>query len=99
MPAKTSKAGVWASCLRFSTEEAIVAGIGVLLFFLGLWVGAVTTKVFSLLIALIAFYYLVTMKWSKIKEALSNSPVESSPQIVVVDLEDDESHIFSSCAI
>jgi diguanylate cyclase (GGDEF)-like protein len=89
MPAKTSKAGVWASCLRFSAEEAIIAGIGVLLFFLGLWVGAVTTKVFSLLIALIAFYYLVTMKWSKIKEALSSSPVELSPQIVVVEREED----------
>ncbi|MCX6137338.1 MAG: GAF domain-containing protein, partial [Ignavibacteriales bacterium] len=90
MSTETWKTGVWASCLRFSAEEAVVAGIGVLLLFLGLWVDAVITKAFSLLIASIAIYYLVTMKWSRIKEALSSSRMELPHQPDQIDVEDRE---------
>ena len=44
---------------KISLQEGVVAGIGVLLFFLGLWSSAILTKLFCFIITGIAAYYVI----------------------------------------
>ncbi|HTX18491.1 MAG TPA: diguanylate cyclase [Bacteroidota bacterium] len=44
---------------RLSIHEGVIAGIGVLLFFLGLWSNSLLTKIFCFAIAGVAAYYIV----------------------------------------
>ncbi|MGA7160356.1 MAG: sensor domain-containing diguanylate cyclase [Bacteroidota bacterium] len=44
---------------KISLQEGVVAGIGVLLFFLGLWSAAILTKLFCFIITGIAAYYVL----------------------------------------
>jgi diguanylate cyclase (GGDEF)-like protein len=53
--------------LRFSAEEGIIMGIGVLMFFLGLWTDTAGVRYFCFALTIVAFYYSATSLWAKMK--------------------------------
>ena len=57
MPEKKQGIAFQSVFSKISLQEGVVAGIGVLLFFLGLWSSAILTKLFCFIIAGIAVYY------------------------------------------
>ena len=59
MPEKMQGIAFQSGFSRISLQEGVVAGIGVLLFFLGLWSGAILTKIFCFVITGIAAYYVI----------------------------------------
>ncbi|HTR82620.1 MAG TPA: diguanylate cyclase [Bacteroidota bacterium] len=58
MPQKLQRIAFQNVFSRLSLHEGVVAGIGVLLFFLGLWSGTLLTKLFSFAITGVAGFYL-----------------------------------------
>jgi diguanylate cyclase (GGDEF)-like protein len=58
MPEKLQGIAFHSVVSRFSLQEGVVAGIGVLLFFLGVWSTSISTKLFCFLITGIALYYI-----------------------------------------
>ena len=56
MPEKMRGIAFQSGFSKISLQEGVVAGIGVLLFFLGLWSGAILTKIFCFVITGIAAY-------------------------------------------
>lgn len=58
MPEKLQGIAFQSVVSRFSLQEGVVAGIGVLLFFLGVWSTSLSTKLFCFLISGIALYYI-----------------------------------------
>ena len=58
MPEKLQGIAFQSIVSRFSLQEGVVAGIGVLLFFLGVWSTSILTKLFCFLIAGIALYFI-----------------------------------------
>ncbi len=58
MPEKLQGIAFQSVVSRFSLQEGVVAGIGVLLFFLGVWSTSIPTKLFCFLITGIALYYI-----------------------------------------
>jgi len=61
---------------RFSLQEGVVAGIGVLLFFLGIWSTSISTKLFCFLITGIALYYIFESFRSKKVSAHTNHDLD-----------------------
>ena len=59
MPEKLRGIAFQSGFSKISLQEGVVACIGVLLFFLGLWSGAILTKIFCFIIAGIAAYYVI----------------------------------------
>ena len=59
MPEKKRGIAFQSGFSKISLQEGVVAGIGVLLFFLGLWSGAILTKIFCFVITGIAAYYVI----------------------------------------
>src|ERR1039458_3081513 len=59
MPEKMRGIASQSGFSKISLQEGVVAGIGVLLFFLGLWSGALLTKIFCFVITGIAVYYVI----------------------------------------
>jgi diguanylate cyclase (GGDEF)-like protein len=59
MPEKMRGIASQSGFSKISLQEGVVAGIGVLLFFLGLWSGAILTKLFCFVITGIAAYYVI----------------------------------------
>jgi diguanylate cyclase (GGDEF)-like protein len=59
MPQKAHKIAVKRIFSRLLTENGVIGGIGVLLFFLGLWVHSTAAKVFCFMTAVVAFYFIV----------------------------------------
>ena len=65
---------------KISLQEGVVAGIGVLLFFLGLWSSAILTKLLCFIITGIAAYYVFDSLHGKKHSPSDNdtpSPAES----------------------
>src|SRR5450830_39707 len=58
MPEKLQGIAFQSVVSRFSLQEGVIAGIGVLLFFLGVWSTSISTKLFCFLITGIALYYI-----------------------------------------
>ena len=59
MPEKLRGFAFQSGFYKISLQEGVVAGIGVLLFFLGLWSSAILTKIFCFVITGIAAYYVI----------------------------------------
>lgn len=59
MPEKAHKIAVERIFSRLLSEDGVIGGIGVLLFFLGLWVHSTAGKVFCFLTAVVAFYFVI----------------------------------------
>jgi len=59
MPEKMRGIALRSGLFEISLQEGVVAGIGVLLFFLGLWAGGILTKIFCFMIAGLAVYYVI----------------------------------------
>jgi len=67
MPEKMRGIAFQSGFSRISLQEGVVAGIGVLMFFLGLWSGSILTKLFCFVITGIAAYYVIDSMLGKKK--------------------------------